>query len=596
MTDTIKTSLIVDLEGNLTQKAERFSRSVNDLSRTANRGFSAMSSGVRASSQAVDSWGNRAVIASGAAAYAFNRSFISTAATFEKFEAVLKVVEGSSEKAKASMDWVTDFASTTPYELAEVTDAFVKLKAYGIDPQAGALKSAGDAAAALGRPLEQAVEAMADAMTGENERLKAFGITSETRGDKIRYSWQQNGKEMTAVVNKNSKAQIQAQLMAIWNSKYAGAMDELSKAWMGLTSNLSDKWTVFAKDVMTSGAFDLAKQQLDGLLQDLDKMKETGEYDQLVETIGTNLVDAFKGVGDAVHDIKEFGADAIGVYQDLTSVIGNITGSNSDAVGPNALDQPAQDNTREMTANIIKFLGGIYLLNKTLRLLSPLLKGSGALAGALMRRNKIDAAGASVRAQPMSGIKLPMPVYVVNDRMSLMPDEMGGGPELPDKKQPQKRKAGKLARAAETAVQGAQRAGNYMRNSPKGTGLATAGISAAYLVPTLLEQNVSTEDKVTATAETVGGGAGAWAGAAAGAALGSFIPVVGTAIGGLIGGAMGWAAGEWAGGKAAEAINKNTVDLTIKLEGAPGTKAEVTGMRSSSDSLTSNVYYGQGMR
>ena len=103
---------------------------------------------------------------------AIGTQIVGTSAQFEKFQTVLETIEGSSEKAKASMDWVADFAAKTPYELNGVTDAFVKLKAYGIDPQTGALRSAGDAAAAMGKPLEQAVEALADAMTGENERLK----------------------------------------------------------------------------------------------------------------------------------------------------------------------------------------------------------------------------------------------------------------------------------------------------------------------------------------------------------------------------------------------------------------------------------------
>lgn len=170
-----------------------------------------------------------------------------------------------------------------------------------------------------------------------------------------------------------------------------------------------------------------------------------------------------------------------------------------------------------------------------------------------------------------------VPVYIVDGPMSVLPD--GSGSDH------QKTSKGKSKRLPTPKSRGLGKAG----------GVAGAALSAAYLVPTLLSDDASTADKVTATAETVGGGAGAWAGAAAGAALGSFIPVVGTAIGGLIGGALGWAAGEWAGGKTADAINQS-LDLNIKLEGAPGTKAEVTGMRSSTDNLNSNVYYGQGVR
>ena len=602
--NNIRTALIVDLEGNLTERAERYSRSMSQLARSGARGFAKLGEGVRVASDGIDSWGNRALVVSGAVAYGFNRTFVQTTATFERFESVLRVVEGSAEKARASMDWVTGFAATTPYELEEVTNAFVKLKAYGIDPQAGALKAAGDAAAALGKPLEQAVEAMADAMTGENERLKEFGITSETRGNRIRYSWQQNGKTMTAIVNKNSKEQIQSTLMSIWNGRYAGAMDERSKTWEGMVSNMGDTWTVFQKDVMEkSGAFNMLKGQLGDLLGQLDKMKETGEYDALVQTVGTNLVEAFKGVGDAVQDIQAFGEGVVDVYTRVAALMDEVatfTGLKADpATGPNALDQVQQGmGTREMTAAVIEFVAGVYVLNKTVRLLAPLLKGGAAAGGWMLGRHKGDTPSLSVPAsgRGLSGIKLPLPVYVVNDRMSLMSDEMGGQPDLPPKEQaPKKKKAGKVARGGEKVLTGARNAGRTIANSPKAAGAAAVVIDGLMLMPTLLSDDVSREEKVQATAETAGGAAGAWAGAAAGAALGSFVPIIGTALGGMLGGIVGYIGGQWVGEQAAEQINQS-LDLTVKLEGAPGTKAEVVGMRSSSDNLHSQVYYGAGMR
>ena len=111
------------------------------------------------------------------------RSFLDTAAQFEKFETVLGVIEGSEEKGKAALSWVSDFAAKTPYELTEVTEAFVKLRSYGLEPTNGLLKTLGDTSAAMGKPLMQAVEAIADAITGENERLKEFGITAKVTGE-----------------------------------------------------------------------------------------------------------------------------------------------------------------------------------------------------------------------------------------------------------------------------------------------------------------------------------------------------------------------------------------------------------------------------
>ncbi|CCG42188.1 tape measure protein [Magnetospirillum molischianum] len=223
---------------------------------------------------------------------------VETSAQFEKFSAILETVEGSAAKAKAGMAWVSDFAAKTPYQLAEVTDSFVKLKAYGIDPQKGALRSAGDAAAALGKQLNDAVEALADAMTGENERLKEFGIVANTEGNKITYSWVENGKQMTASANKNNKAQLQAVVTGIWNRKYQGAMDKLSKTWDGMWSNLQDTVSRFMVAIGDAGFFDAIKGELKALGDLINQWEADGTLKAVATEISGALVGALKGLKD----------------------------------------------------------------------------------------------------------------------------------------------------------------------------------------------------------------------------------------------------------------------------------------------------------
>jgi phage tail tape-measure protein len=93
------------------------------------------------------------------------KSVVDVSADFEGFQASLETIEGSSDKAKKSLDWIADFATKTPYEMAELTRAFIKLKNAGLDPTDGSLETLGDTASAMNVPLNQAVEAMTDAMT-----------------------------------------------------------------------------------------------------------------------------------------------------------------------------------------------------------------------------------------------------------------------------------------------------------------------------------------------------------------------------------------------------------------------------------------------
>lgn len=244
---------------------------------------------------------------------------VQTSAQFEKFQTILETVEGSSEKAKASMSWVSDFATKTPYELQEVTDAFVKLKAYGIDPQAGALMTAGDAAAAMGVPLEQAVEALADAMTGENERLKQFQITSKKVGDEIVYLWRHNGKEIASRVKADNKAAIEATITSIWNTKYAGAGEKLSRTWDGMMSNLKDSVSRFVLQIGEAGLFGFLKESLSGVLDKFNEMAQDGSLKELATKISDGLV-------KALTDIKEWfeSVDWEKTWADLKETIGDI--------------------------------------------------------------------------------------------------------------------------------------------------------------------------------------------------------------------------------------------------------------------------------
>ena len=153
--------------------------------------------------------------------------------------------------------------------------------------------------------------------------------------------------------------------------------------------------------------------------------------------------------------------------------------------------------------------------------------------------------------QGMGGLgklPLPLPVYVVNDRMSLtsqaLSDMAGGGSGIAGSGA-----AGKTARAGAAARTG-RGAFATARNmlSRGGRFLSRAGGPAAALlglfeVGSALADDTGGAEKAAnvggAAGSALGGMGGAWAGAAAGAALGSVVPVLGTAIGGALGAVVG---------------------------------------------------------
>jgi hypothetical protein len=241
----------------------------------------------------------------GAAGIGIAKNMLDVTAAFEKSLTILKTVEGSAEKAGQSFAWIQDFAQKTPFELQQVTDAFVRLRAYGIDPIRGdSLRILGDTASAMGKDVMDAVEAIADAVTGENERLKEFGIKASKEGAKTTYTWTDRaGKQMKKTIDGNNRALIQSTLLAIWNSKYKGAMDEQSRTWNGMVSNLKDTWARFAFDVMQSGPFEELKNQLQSFLDKVAVWAKDGTMKRWAERTGKFMIDAGKKIGEVVGGI-----------------------------------------------------------------------------------------------------------------------------------------------------------------------------------------------------------------------------------------------------------------------------------------------------
>ena len=103
------------------------------------------------------------VIGALAGAFAFGsvaKALFDTNAEFQRLSAALQTVTGSAEGAKAAFDQVQDFAKTTPYELSEVTQAFIDLKTRGMDASMGSLRAYGNMASAFGRSLTDMIRAI----------------------------------------------------------------------------------------------------------------------------------------------------------------------------------------------------------------------------------------------------------------------------------------------------------------------------------------------------------------------------------------------------------------------------------------------------
>lgn len=254
-------------------------------------------------------------------------SLVETNAQFETISTTLLTIEGSADKAKTSLAWIQQFAKTTPYDLASVSEAFVKLKAYGIDPVANdTLKTLGDAASAMGKPLNQAIEMFSDAATFQFERMKEFGVTSSQKGDQVTFSWTKNGEQMTKVVKKNGE-DIRKFVLENLGDRFLGAMDKQSKTWTGLISNIGDTWTGFQKMIGEAGFFDAIKNRAQGLLDAFQRLQDSGKLELWAKRISSALVamvDVFSAIATRVAKDIDFLLDHFDKFKVPLQILGAL--------------------------------------------------------------------------------------------------------------------------------------------------------------------------------------------------------------------------------------------------------------------------------
>ena len=152
-----------------------------------------------------------------------------------------------------------DLANDTPYALSELTDAYVKMVNRGITPSREELIKLGDLSSSLGKSLDQLIEALLDAQTGEFERLKEFGIKASKENDKVTFSFK--GVQTQVQFNEQAIADYIYSLgelqgvqggMVAQMDQLGGKLSNLSDAWDNLLNNLGKKLEPFFKWVLDS--------------------------------------------------------------------------------------------------------------------------------------------------------------------------------------------------------------------------------------------------------------------------------------------------------------------------------------------------------
>lgn len=278
--------------------------------------FSSISKSVKSLTKTVA--GVAATYVSAKALADVGKSALESASGLEGYRSTLNVVLKDQKKAAKMMAWAVEFANKTPFETDSVVEATVRLQSYGIEAQK-VMTQIGDMAGVMNKDLMQAVEAVADAQTGELERLKEFGITKAM----ITAKGAELYKNQTIV---NNKGQIVDQqkfndaLFALMEERFKGGMEIQAKSYKGLMSTISGVWkTGLAQmagisgtgEIIEGSAFDAAKEGLGWVSDKMQSLSKSGTFEKIGKKIGSTVQTGIK-YGKKVLDVAKRIKDSVG--------------------------------------------------------------------------------------------------------------------------------------------------------------------------------------------------------------------------------------------------------------------------------------------
>jgi hypothetical protein len=333
---------------------------------------------MRDMSGSLDSVRRVAILASGALAglglAQFSRNTFGAISSAQKLQASLETVTGSADAAGQAWESLLEFASETPFTLEQSVQGFIRMKSLGLDPTNDALRSFGNTASAMGKDMMQMVEAVADATTGEFERLKEFGIRASKEGNQITFTFQ--GVETTV---RNSSEAISEYLQSIGENQFAGAMADQMDTLGGKMSNLQDSVYQLYIAIGDAGATDAFSGSIDRAADSVERLTaaiENGAFDDLIGFFQDANTEGNAFIAE-IYGIKE---EAVGMKNTLSAGLLEIEASFLDmrATGVEAFAGLAAGAADTINKGLVPIQQALNYLDETF---ANLLENVGNLLG-----------------------------------------------------------------------------------------------------------------------------------------------------------------------------------------------------------------------
>lgn len=223
------------------------------------------------------------------------RALLDNQKMVDRWNAQMRVAAGGTEEARVKMGELNQMADETGTRIDELVLGFTRLSNLGLNPSEDALLSYMNTSRAMGKSLEQFIEAVADASVAEFERLKEFGIKARNEGETIKFTFQGITTEVA-----NSASAIQDYLIGLGENQFAGIVDEQADQVEAALNRMENQWIKTLQTINEGGLGDAMKATIEAGTEAL------GGFTTFIQEEGETIVD----VGLLIASV--FGARMLG--------------------------------------------------------------------------------------------------------------------------------------------------------------------------------------------------------------------------------------------------------------------------------------------
>ncbi|RLV61006.1 phage tail protein [Parashewanella curva] len=232
------------------------------------------------------------------------------------FREQMTAAMGSIAEGERATAWIKEFANDTGSKLDTIKEAFVRLKAFGLDPMQGSLQSLVDYNTKLGgsqEKLEGIILAVGQAwakqkLQGEEIlQLVDRGVPVWDLLEKV------TGKNVVQLQKLSEQGQLGREtIKLLFDEMGRQAKGQASKSLdrlSGQVNVLINKWQDFQEKIAESGALDVAIEALKELNAKFDELNQNGKIKQAAQDIS----DFFSAI------IKDGGESLKGTLENITA-------------------------------------------------------------------------------------------------------------------------------------------------------------------------------------------------------------------------------------------------------------------------------------